>query len=85
MDNFTKIVQVPHKFDHGSERNIVVFSKDTEEQRAALAAGASLAGGVELIKQVQNGQLNLAVSAFILHYLEYTNFIIFVFRIFNIT
>ncbi|XP_019867391.2 39S ribosomal protein L1, mitochondrial [Aethina tumida] len=60
VDNFTKIVQVPHKFDHGSERNIVVFSKDTEEQRAALAAGASLAGGVELIKQVQNGQLNLA-------------------------
>lgn len=57
MDNFKRIATVPHAFDHGEERTIIVFAKDEELQKEATLAGATLAGGVNLIKEIQNGQV----------------------------
>lgn len=57
MDNFTKLVSIPHKFDHGEERSVVAFTKDADLQLAAKNTGATLAGGVELIKEIQNGNI----------------------------
>ncbi|XP_060526869.1 large ribosomal subunit protein uL1m [Cylas formicarius] len=59
VDNFNRTVAIKHKFNQGDERSIIVFAKNEESQREALKAGAQLAGGVDLIKQIQGGQLNL--------------------------
>ncbi|KAJ8954952.1 hypothetical protein NQ318_000382 [Aromia moschata] len=59
IDGFTRIAAVPHKYDHGEERTVIAFSKTPELQKEAIDAGAQLSGGVELIKQIQNGQISL--------------------------
>lgn len=58
-DNFYRIAPIPHKFDHVEERTVMVFTKDVAKQEAARAAGAGMAGGVELIKDIQNGSIML--------------------------
>ncbi|XP_050303730.1 39S ribosomal protein L1, mitochondrial [Anthonomus grandis grandis] len=59
IDNFKRIAAVPHPFDHGEDRAIIAFAKNPESIKEAKDAGASLAGGVDLIKQIQNGQVHL--------------------------
>lgn len=59
LDNFYRIAPIPHKFDHGEERNLLVFAKNLESQKEALDAGAQVVGGAEIIKQLQVGQLSL--------------------------
>lgn len=59
LDAFTRIVSVPHPFDTGSARSVLVFCKSTELQKSALEAGATVAGDTELIKNVQSGELSL--------------------------
>ncbi|CAH1118839.1 unnamed protein product [Phaedon cochleariae] len=70
VDNFTRIVGIPHKFDQNEERAILAFTKNPELQQEAANAGALLAGGVELIKQIQNGQINLQDFKFIIAHPE---------------
>lgn len=50
---------MPYKFDHGEERTILAFAKDTKLQEDAKKAGAHLVGGVDLIKEIQNGGVSL--------------------------
>lgn len=45
IDNFTRIVAIPHTFDHGEDRSIAAFVKDPELQLLAKDAGAHLSGG----------------------------------------
>lgn len=59
VDNFLRMAPIKFKFDHGQERKILVFTKGQESIDAARNAGAILAGGADLIKQIQNGDLNL--------------------------
>ncbi|CAG9772235.1 unnamed protein product [Ceutorhynchus assimilis] len=59
VDNFKRIAAIPHKFDHGEERTIIAFAKTLESQKEASDAGAQLAGGAELVKQIQNGKVLL--------------------------
>jgi large subunit ribosomal protein L1 len=66
VENFNRIAAVPFKFEHGEERTIVAFSKDVAVQKEALDAGAELAGGVELIKQIQSGAVLLQNFQFII-------------------
>jgi ribosomal protein L1 len=66
VENFNRIAAIPFKFDHGEERTIVAFSKDVAVQKEALDAGAELAGGVELIKQIQSGAVLLQNFQFII-------------------
>jgi hypothetical protein len=44
---------MPHPFDTDNARSILVFCKSTELQSSALKAGATVAGDIELIKNVQ--------------------------------
>lgn len=70
MDNFTRIVGIPHKFSHGEDRTIIAFAKSPEIQREAADAGAHLSGGVDLIKQIQNGEISLQDFQFIVAHSE---------------
>lgn len=66
IDDFKNIVMVDHPFDHGGERKIIVLAKGAEFHQEAQAAGATLYGGPELVKDVQNGDLNLKEYDYIL-------------------
>lgn len=66
IDNFTSIVGIPHTFDIGEERSILVFAKDTEMLEEARQAGAQLVGGPDLIKEFQNGNLSIHDFQYIL-------------------
>lgn len=45
VENFTRIVAVPHPIEHGEDRSILLFSKDSKHLEQAREAGAQLAGG----------------------------------------
>ena len=57
VENFTRTAAMPHKFEQEVERNILAFSKVPEVVEEARKAGAQLAGGVDLIKEIQNGKV----------------------------
>jgi large subunit ribosomal protein L1 len=59
LDNVQKMAMIPHKFDHGENRKILVFTKGQDIINEASSAGATLAGGPELLKDIQNGELSL--------------------------
>lgn len=60
IENFYRMAPIQHKFDHGEDRTILVLTKGQENIEAARRAGATLAGGPELIKDIQNGDLLLS-------------------------
>ncbi|SPP82673.1 39S ribosomal protein L1, mitochondrial [Drosophila guanche] len=66
VDNFQRMAMIPHKFEHGEERKIIVFTKGNDEILEAREAGASLVGGVELIKDITGGELLLSDYQFII-------------------
>nr|CAI5868231.1 unnamed protein product [Callosobruchus analis] len=70
VDDFTRIVGIPHKFDHGEPRAVLAFCKTLEMQQTAMEAGAQLSGGTELIKQIQNGQVSIQDFNFIVAHPE---------------
>lgn len=59
VDNFQRMALINHKFSHGEERTILAFAKGQENLEAASKAGATLVGGPELVKEIQNGDINL--------------------------
>ena len=59
VDNFSRMAPVKHSFNHGEERTILVLAKGQENIEIARKAGAALAGGPELVKEIQNGDLSL--------------------------
>ncbi|XP_053945565.1 39S ribosomal protein L1, mitochondrial [Anastrepha ludens] len=67
VDNFQRMAMVPHKFDQGGElRKILVFAKGNEEISEARNAGATLVGGIELIKDISNSELLLTDYQYII-------------------
>lgn len=56
-ENFHRMAPVQHKFNHGQDRSILVFAKGQENLEEARAAGATMVGGAELVKEIQNGDL----------------------------
>ncbi|KAH8359666.1 hypothetical protein KR093_008240 [Drosophila rubida] len=66
VDNFQRMAMIPHKFDHGEDRKIIVFTKGNEEIQEARDAGASLVGGIELIKDITSGELILSDYQYII-------------------
>ncbi|XP_011202806.2 39S ribosomal protein L1, mitochondrial [Bactrocera dorsalis] len=66
VDNFQRMAMIPHKFEHGEERKILVFTKGNDEISEAREAGATLVGGIELIKDITNGELLLTDYQFVL-------------------
>jgi large subunit ribosomal protein L1 len=66
VDNFFRMAPIQHRFDHGEERSILVFAKGQENLEMARKAGASLVGGPELAKDIQNGDLLLSDYQYII-------------------
>ncbi|XP_076295791.1 mitochondrial ribosomal protein L1 isoform X2 [Lasioglossum baleicum] len=58
LDKLTNLVDTPHPFNLKEERTILAFCKKPNDNAAATAAGADFVGGVEIIKQIQNGNFN---------------------------
>lgn len=59
VDHFNRMAHVRHKFNHGEERAVLVLAKGQENVDLARKAGAALAGGPELVKDIQSGDLVL--------------------------
>ncbi|XP_047496754.1 39S ribosomal protein L1, mitochondrial-like [Penaeus chinensis] len=59
LDNFFNVVRLPHDFDTEQSRSLIVVSKNEEMINYAREAGVSLAIGPEIVKLVQNGEINL--------------------------
>ena len=59
VEGFSRMATIQHKFDHGEERSIIVFTKDMENLEIAKAAGATAFGGPDLIKKIQNGDVSM--------------------------
>lgn len=65
VENFNRMAPIQYKFDHGQERTILVFAKGPENLEIAKTAGATLMGGPEIVKDIQNGDLHLAEYQYI--------------------
>lgn len=59
VENIYRTAAVKNKFEHGEERTILVFTKGQENVELARQAGATHVGGPELVKNIQNGDLQL--------------------------
>lgn len=59
LDNFHRILLLPHRFDYQPERKILALCKTQETQTEAINAGAQAVGGLDLIKRIQVSFCNL--------------------------
>ncbi|XP_063227200.1 large ribosomal subunit protein uL1m [Bacillus rossius redtenbacheri] len=59
VDSLRRLVQIPHPFNPDEARSVIAFCKDAQAQKEALEAGASVVGGSDLIRSIQNGELSL--------------------------
>ncbi|GBP14578.1 Probable RNA-directed DNA polymerase from transposon BS [Eumeta japonica] len=59
IDNFTRIILLPHTFPRDDQRTILAFCKGQELQKEAIEAGAVTAGGGEIIKKIQSGEIKV--------------------------
>lgn len=66
VEKFTRTAMIPHGFDHGENRAILVFCKSPTEKEAAINAGATLVGGLEIIKDIEKGRITLPDFNFVL-------------------
>lgn len=48
---------IQHHFDQEIKRTIIMFSKNPDDVNPGLSAGAVLAGGVDLVKGLQSGDV----------------------------
>ena len=62
LDNFSRILLLPHHFDLNPPRKVLAFCKTAETQEEALAGGAEAYGGVDLIKRIQVGYYSFYYS-----------------------
>ncbi|XP_034940695.1 39S ribosomal protein L1, mitochondrial [Chelonus insularis] len=60
VEKFARTVDIPHPFDHGEKRTIVAFCNDPKLAELADKAGASISGGLQLIKNIQTGVIPIA-------------------------
>eukprot|EP00092_Neocalanus_flemingeri_P029737 GFUD01032285.1.p1 GENE.GFUD01032285.1~~GFUD01032285.1.p1 ORF type:complete len:408 (+),score=116.95 GFUD01032285.1:61-1284(+) len=61
LDGFTKMVPVYNPFERGvAEKVILAFCKQPEEIKAAEAAGATKAGGIELVEEIVKGKTDVS-------------------------
>nr|SVE85571.1 EOG090X089S [Daphnia pulicaria] len=59
MDNFSRIVVLPHRFDFQPIRKVLAFCKTQETQDEAVKSGADAVGGLDLVKRIQSGEVPL--------------------------
>ncbi|XP_075224443.1 mitochondrial ribosomal protein L1 [Lycorma delicatula] len=66
VEKFSRTAMIPHGFDHGEDRTIIVFCKSPAEKLAAEEAGATLVGGTEIIRDIEKGRIMLPDFNFVL-------------------
>ncbi|KAG7158384.1 39S ribosomal protein L1-like [Homarus americanus] len=59
VDNFSNVAGLPHNFNTEQNRTILAISRDEDVLEQAREMGVTHAAGIEIIKQVQNGEVNL--------------------------
>ncbi|CAG0878541.1 unnamed protein product [Darwinula stevensoni] len=59
LEGWSEIISFPNPFNLEHGRRVLAFSSSVEVQTEAMNAGAALAGGAALIKDVQTGLLSL--------------------------
>lgn len=59
VENVSKIISMPHKFDLTIKRTLMLFSKSVESQEAGRLAGAEFVCGEDAIKKVMKGQMKI--------------------------
>ncbi|XP_076317748.1 mitochondrial ribosomal protein L1 isoform X2 [Tachypleus tridentatus] len=59
LENFTGTVKIPYEFKMDNNKKVLVICNDQEDHVGALKAGAFKAGGSDVIKQIQTGELNV--------------------------
>jgi large subunit ribosomal protein L1 len=57
LDKVLGNANIEHHFDQEIKRTIIMFSKKPEDLNPGLTAGAVLAGGVDLVKELQSGEV----------------------------
>nr|SVE77077.1 EOG090X089S [Daphnia lumholtzi]SVE78935.1 EOG090X089S [Daphnia lumholtzi] len=60
LDNFSRILLLPHSFEYQPVRKVLAFCKTQETQEDATKAGADAVGGLDLIKRIQSGEVPLS-------------------------
>ncbi|KAJ6638193.1 39S ribosomal protein L1, mitochondrial [Pseudolycoriella hygida] len=66
VEKFQRMAMIPHKFEHGEERNIIVLARGDDILRDAREAGAALVGGVDVIGNIQKGDVLMSDYQFVL-------------------
>jgi large subunit ribosomal protein L1 len=71
LDNFNRILLLPHRFEYQAERKILALCKTQETQDEAMRGGAVTVGGLDLIKRIQvrvwkNGGKRLKSTPFVI-------------------
>ncbi|KAI4498379.1 hypothetical protein M0802_006558 [Mischocyttarus mexicanus] len=56
---FTRIINYPYNVEHNESRTIIAFAPKEPLIQEALKAGATMAGGKDLIKSIKGGDLSL--------------------------
>ncbi|XP_071540970.1 uncharacterized protein mRpL1 [Panulirus ornatus] len=59
IDSLSNVAQLPHDFDTEQHRTVLAISRHEEVIEQAWQMGVTLASGLDIIKQVQNGEVNL--------------------------
>ncbi|KAI8420636.1 hypothetical protein MSG28_007880 [Choristoneura fumiferana] len=59
VDSFMRLALLPHRFPRDEERTILAFCKTPELVKQAAEAGATTAGGTDLIKKIQEGAIKV--------------------------
>ncbi|XP_033343107.2 mitochondrial ribosomal protein L1 isoform X1 [Megalopta genalis] len=70
LEKLTNLVETPHPFDQQTNRTILAFCKKTSDIEDAMAAGANHAGGVEIIRQIQNGSFAYKEYSYIVAHVD---------------
>ncbi|XP_013196503.2 large ribosomal subunit protein uL1 [Amyelois transitella] len=66
LDSFNRLTLLPHAFPRDEERTILAFCKGPEITKEAINAGATTAGGPELVKKIQEGTIKLSDYDFVI-------------------
>ncbi|KAJ0177992.1 hypothetical protein K1T71_006865 [Dendrolimus kikuchii] len=60
LDSFNRLSLLPNSFPRDEERTILAFCKSAEMVKAVMDAGATVCGGSDLVKKIQEGQIRLS-------------------------
>ncbi|XP_068233231.1 large ribosomal subunit protein uL1 [Palaemon carinicauda] len=70
VDPFSEVVKLPHNFDSGQQRNLLVISRKQEVIDYARNAGVGLAIGPEVIKMAKKDEVNLTEFQYVISELD---------------